>query len=118
MYVRVHSVSALIKFHTSISKSVTVHFGIVQGQTLQVEMLCMYIMIVYLWHVQGQTLQVDTIYITVVYLCIFVVCTGTDITGRDALYHGCIFVACTGTNITVRVHKTVLNLGYVLGHSK
>ena len=34
----VHSVSALIKFHTSISKSVTVHnIGFVHGQTLQVE---------------------------------------------------------------------------------
>ena len=33
----IHSVSALIKFHTSISKSVTVHnFVFVQGQTLQV----------------------------------------------------------------------------------
>ena len=31
----VHSVSALISFHPSISKSVTVHtFGSVQGQTL------------------------------------------------------------------------------------
>ena len=37
----VHSVSALIKFHTSISKSVTVHnFGFVQGQTLQVWIPC------------------------------------------------------------------------------
>ena len=35
----VHSVSALIKFHTSISKSVNVHnLGFVQGQTLHYSM--------------------------------------------------------------------------------
>ena len=34
----VHSISALMKFRPSISKSVTVHnFGFVHGQTLQVE---------------------------------------------------------------------------------
>ena len=58
----VHSVSALIKFHTSISKSVTVHnFGFVQGQTLQVSN-----------HVYDH--------------CIFVICMGTDITGIDTMY--------------------------------
>ena len=37
----VHSVSALMKFRPSISKSVTVHnIGLVQGQTLQVQILC------------------------------------------------------------------------------
>ena len=58
MSVHVHSVSALIKFHTSISKSVTVHnIGFVHGQTLQVDAIG--ITVVYLWHVQGQTLQIE-----------------------------------------------------------
>merc|ERR1711860_245274 len=59
----VHSVSALIKFHTSISKSVTVHnFGFVQGQTLHYRVR---------YHVYK--------------CCILVVCTGIDITGKDAM---------------------------------
>ena len=38
MSIREHSIGALIKFHTSISKPVTVHnIGYVHGQTLQVE---------------------------------------------------------------------------------
>ena len=60
MSVHVHSVSALIKFHTSISKSVTVHnIGFVHGQTLQVEidLACTYV--IYLGYVHGQTLQVE-----------------------------------------------------------
>ena len=38
MSIHEHSVGALIKFHTSISKSITVHnIGYVHGQTLEVE---------------------------------------------------------------------------------
>ena len=60
----VHSISALMKFRPSISKSVNVHnFGFVQGQTLQVEiaLACIYL------------------------CCIFRVCTGTDITGKNSI---------------------------------
>ena len=114
----VHSVSALIKFHTSISKSVTVHnFGFVQGQTLQVWIPC-------IWPLYICGMYGDRHYRFRYHVydhCIFVVCTGTDITGIDTMYmtvvylwyvrgqtlqvryHAydrCLFVVCTGTDIT------------------
>ena len=42
----------------------------------------MHMTIVYLWYVRGQTLQVRY---HLYKCCILVVCTGTDITGKDAM---------------------------------